>query len=243
MSAPADDTPEAQAQATEPHSISEPNKVSEPGGISAPPGHRGFCGLGLPLIFMIIGLYILDQVTKWLVVLNFDPPGHILVDGIVYKQTKIVPVIEGFFNIVRVHNTGVAFGIGNGTAWSTYVFLAVPVIALTVILILFRKGLFRTPLFRFCGALILAGILGNLTDRLVQGFFLPGAETLGFLENLARGYVVDFIDVTIPLIDYRWPSFNVADSCVTVAATLLFIATLLSKDKSREREWENAFSA
>lgn len=189
-------------------------------------------GIGKPLLFLIAGLYILDQVTKWWVVLNMKPYQKILIDGHVYGQIDQFPVIEGFFNIVRVHNTGVAFGIGNGTVWSTYVFLAVPVLALAVLVYCFTKGkFFITPATRFCGALLIAGVLGNLTDRLVQGFMLPGAADNSFFQNLANGYVVDFLDVIVPFTNnYHWPSFNVADSCITVAAVMLFLLSFFIKE-------------
>lgn len=200
-------------------------------------------GLGWPLLWTVLVLYVLDQITKWLVVLNFHPPFRFVEDGKTYGQLDQVPVIDGFFNIVRVHNTGVAFGFGNGTVWSTYVFLAIPLIAAGVILYLFRTGkLFVTPLMRFCGALILAGVLGNLTDRLVQGFFLPGTEQFSFGQKLASGYVVDFIDVVIPGFQYHWPSFNVADSCITIAAVLLFFCSFKATDtqnKPGESEGED----
>lgn len=51
------------------------------------------------------------------------------------------PVIEGFFNLVRRHNQGVAFGIGNGTTWAPVVFLFVLIIALCVIMFFWRRGL------------------------------------------------------------------------------------------------------
>ncbi len=181
---------------------------------------------GRKLLWLILGLYLLDQITKWLIVLYYHTPRPVFGEegrylGSIVDQT---PVIDNFLQIVRVHNTGVAFGFGNGTTWSTYVFLAVPLIAVCVLIILFRRGVFSTPALRLCGALLLAGVLGNLTDRLCQGFMLQGAENLTFLQNLANGYVVDFIDVTVPFTNgYHWPSFNVADSCISIAAVLLFL--------------------
>ena len=196
---------------------------------------KNYGGLGLPLLLTAIGLYLLDQITKWAIVLNFHPPVRYVVDGKTYGQMDQTPVLDGFLNIVRVHNTGVAFGFGNGTAWSTYVFLAIPIIAIIVILRFFKKGIvFTTPLTRLCGALILTGVLGNLTDRLVQGFLLPGAEHLGFWANLARGYVVDFIDVTVPFTQYHWPSFNVADSCISIAAVLLFFICMKKPEEQKQ---------
>lgn len=147
------------------------------------------------------------------------------------------PVIEGFFNIVRVHNNGVAFGIGNGNTWASYVFLIVPVLALFILYKLLKKGFFSTALLRLSAALLFSGILGNLTDRLTQGFALPGASELGFWTNFSRGYVVDFIDVIVPFTNgYHWPSFNIADSCITIAAILLFIGSFTTPTTSGENK-------
>ena len=82
---------------------------------------------------------------------------------------------------------------------------------------------------------ILAGALGNLTDRLIQGFLIPYEQQHGFFTKLMNGYVVDFIDVTIPLFNYRWPAFNVADSCIFVAAIIFFIASIFSARNKEEK--------
>ena len=138
-------------------------------------------------------------------------------------------------NITRVHNTGVAFGLGNGTVWSSYLFLAVPVLAIVVLVVLYRKNLFHTAWLKLAYVLLLAGVAGNLTDRLIQGFLIPYEQQHGFFTKLMNGYVVDFIDVTIPLFNYRWPAFNVADSCIFVAAIIFFIASIFSAKNKEEK--------
>jgi len=135
-------------------------------------------------------------------------------------------MIEGFFNLVRRHNQGAAFGIGNGTSWAPVVFLCVLIIALLAILFFWKRGSFTGPA-RWSAPLLIAGILGNLTDRLFQGFWLLEFQDAGFWTRLSKGYVVDFLDFTIPIVDYRWPAFNVADSCITISAILLFITALM----------------
>ncbi len=180
------------------------------------------------LLFVSLPLYLLDQATKWWTVVRFQPPW---VNG----AEDGFPVIEGFFNLVRRHNTGVAFGMGNGTAWAPVVFVLVPLVAITVITVLWRRGLFADGKSRFAVALLLAGIFGNLTDRLVQGFFLEEWVNEPFWVRLSKGYVVDFLDFTIPLINYRWPAFNVADSCICVAAGVLFLAGLRGGESKEAR--------
>ena len=143
---------------------------------------------------------------------------------------------------MRVHNQGVAFGFGNGTAWAPVVFLLVPVIALTLIRIFWKKGVFNHPLSKIAVALLLCGIFGNLTDRLVQGFLLEEFAAATWWQRLSEGYVVDFIAIKLPLYDKLvpssggwWPAFNVADSCICVAAVLLFIGGLREENAQRSR--------
>lgn len=138
-------------------------------------------------------LWVIDQITKAAITARF-PDLH---GGI--------EVIPGFFNLVRVHNTGMAFGVGNGTPWANYVFLAIAATAIVFIVLLWRRNAFEGGISKTAVALLVAGILGNVTDR------------------LARGYVVDFLDFNLGFM--RWPSFNVADACICVAAGLLLVAS------------------
>jgi signal peptidase II len=176
------------------------------------------------LLLVTLPLFVLDQITKWLIVLNFpEPPVGFNGSG------KVIPVIEGFFNIVRVHNQGVAFGFGNGTLWAPIVFLCFSTCALVGILWFWRRGGLEGKALNVAAALLVSGICGNVTDRLFQGFFLDAYAGEGFLTRLSKGYVVDFLDFTIPLVDYRWPSFNVADSCICIAAFLLILSSFRSE--------------
>jgi signal peptidase II len=178
-------------------------------------------GIGRILLFLTLPLYVLDQWSKFWIIGRFPepPPGQ-------FSSGVEQPVIEGFFNLVRVHNQGVAFGFGNGSDWAPVVFLAVPFIALVLITLGLRKDFFIGNWGKVAVGLLLCGIFGNLTDRLIQGSKLSYMEGLPLWERLKAGYVVDFLDFTIPLVNYRWPSFNVADSCICVAATLLFFTGL-----------------
>lgn len=176
------------------------------------------------LLTVTLPLYVIDQITKWLIVLNFPEPAK----GMNWVPEHIV-VIEGFFNIVRVHNQGVAFGFGNGTLWAPMVFLCFSTCALIGILWFWRRGGLEGKALNVAAALLVSGICGNVTDRLLQGFFLDAYAGEGFLTRLSKGYVVDFLDFTIPLANYRWPSFNVADSCICIAAFLLIVSSFRSE--------------
>ena len=192
--------------------------------------------LSLALLLTVLLLYALDQATKWSIVCCFNPPQW----GLFLDSVPVVDDCSWIgFSIVRVHNQGVAFGFGNGTAWAPFVFFGVQVLALVLLVVLLRRGFFNTRLLRAAWALIMTGVLGNMTDRLLQGFFLPGAEKLSFVQNLTNGYVVDFLDVWFPWITsenwpggYHWPAFNVADACVCVSALLFLIATFMPEKKA-----------
>jgi len=185
------------------------------------------------LLFLSLPLYILDQVTKFWTIATFPPPWR--------QPGANIAVIEDVFHLLRVHNQGVAFGFGNGTAWAPVVFLIVPIIALIMIRIFWKKGVFQHPVSMIAVALLLCGIFGNLTDRLIQGFLLEDFKDGSFWQRLSEGYVVDFIAVKLPLYDKIvpssggwWPTFNVADSCICVAAVMLFIGGLLDEAKNRK---------
>ena len=148
--------------------------------------------LSYPLLLaaVTLPLYALDQATKIAV----------------FRQMSYgdeIPIIPGFFNLVRWHNTGAAFSFLSHAPWF---FTGLSIVALIVLTILAKRDLFRDRLSRLGWALLMAGILGNLTDR------------------LWHGYVVDFLlfDLHVPLA-HPWPAFNVADSCICVAAGLFII--------------------
>ncbi len=178
------------------------------------------------LLFLTLPLYILDQATKAWTVANFSEP----VEGRFSSYDLPWKIIPDWFHWIRVHNQGVAFGIGNGTDWAPIVFLFIPIVAMFVIWFFWKKGAFTHWLSKLAVALLICGILGNLTDRLVQGFLLERVQDSSFIHRLASGYVVDFISVKLPYYEKIsprsggwWPTFNVADSCICIAAFCLFI--------------------
>jgi signal peptidase II len=187
------------------------------------------------LLFVTLPLYVLDQITKFWTVAKFAPPWS--------YDAHQWEVIKDVFHWVRVHNQGVAFGFGNGTSWAPIVFLCVPIIALTMIRIFWKKGVFDNTASKVAVALLLCGIFGNLTDRLVQGFLLDEFKDASFWGRLSQGYVVDFISVKLPFYEKIvpashgwWPSFNVADSCIFIAAFTLFFAGIREEKKKKAAE-------
>lgn len=165
-----------------------------------------------------IPLYVIDQITKWLIVWYYDPHqpelgtyGVHAHEGTWFAKLEKFLEIDGFFDIVRVHNTGIAFGRFNGTAWANWVFGGVAVGALVFIGFLWRKNAFPIKMSQLAVFLLFPGILGNLTDRFVHG------------------YVVDFLSFDLGFM--IWPSFNVADSCICVAAFLLGLSAFFEPKK------------
>lgn len=124
------------------------------------------------------------------------------------------PVICGFFNITYVRNPGAAFGFlaGASPMFRSVFFLTVTVAAILLILHYFRTSRIEESLQVSALALIMAGAVGNLIDR------------------MRFGEVVDFLDIYIG--SHHWPAFNVADSAISVGAAIL-VVTLLRKPKGQ----------
>ncbi len=153
------------------------------------------------IFFLSLPLYALDQWTKQLVLRSISPDEpHV--------------VISGFFNLVNVTNTGAAFGSFRNN--NTF-FIAISSVALLVVLALLVRRRPSDPWRDLSLAVLLAGILGNVTDRLLYG------------------HVIDFLlfDLHIPYA-HPWPAFNVADSCISVAVVLFIIHSFWQSKPSAE---------
>jgi signal peptidase II len=156
---------------------------------------------------VVVCFYVLDQATKlWTAGLDLGRPGwpvlpqHLPLGG-------HIPVWGETFEWVHFSNTGAAFGIMHD---SNRFFIGLSVAALGGLAWALRKDLFPGRLNFTAILLLLSGILGNLTDRLLHG------------------YVVDFLLFDFGFWPFApWPAFNVADSCICVAVGLLMLATIL----------------
>ena len=121
--------------------------------------------------------------------------------------------VNTFLNIVRVHNSGAAFSfLAGASGWQRWFFVGLGVAAALFIVWMLRNHAGQR-LFGWALALILGGALGNVIDRLLHG------------------HVVDFIQVHYGR--SYFPSFNVADSAITVGAILLILDELLRVRRSR----------
>lgn len=169
------------------------------------------------IYFLIASLLIvLDQLTKVLVK-GFSLFGYHH-DGMWLGQSY--PLIGDLVRITFVENPGMAFGIQFGF-WKVFLTLFSLIAGSALIWYLSKLGGFKTSV-KIGITLLIAGALGNFIDRCFYGV-LYGEQ------NLFYGYVVDFIQVDIPDIDWfgatytHWPVFNIADSCVSCGMVLLLI--------------------
>lgn len=146
-------------------------------------------------IIAFILLLAADQLSKWWIEQQY-PFFH-------------MSVIDGFFNLVRAHNYGVAFSMFADWdhAWRTNGLLVVTSLIAVAVAVWWWKEQAKKSFDSWLLMLILVGAAGNIWDRLILG------------------YVVDFVDWYIVWDGqaYHWPAFNVADACISVAVVLLLL--------------------
>jgi len=150
------------------------------------------------------GLYMVDQSTKaWAVrSLRF---GH--------DRT----IIKGLLDLIYAENPGIAFGqLQEGGSFARWFFVVLAMAAALAVLFYFLRTPRNDDRVLGACALLLAGILGNLTDR------------------VRMGYVIDFIAVHAG--SYHWPTFNVADASISIGALLLAFDLIVSGRKSKSPE-------
>lgn len=157
------------------------------------PGKSAWLGLSLAVI-------VLDQLSKWFVASHMQ----------VYQTHYVLSV----FNIALLHNTGAAFSMLAGQpGWQRWFFILLAlVIAGLIVAWLVRMPASATRWMAAGLALVAGGAVGNVWDRLVQG------------------YVVDFLQ-------FHWqgwffPAFNVADSAITVGAVMLILDGMFLQRRS-----------
>lgn len=162
------------------------------------------------LLILSPTIVFFDQLTKWLIVTYL--PLH-----------DSIPVIPGFFDIVHVRNTGAAFGFlaASDAGFRQPFFYIVAAVAVLVLVSLFRKLTPRDRAMSGVIALVAGGLVGNLIDRLRFG------NVVDFLSFHWRDAVAD-INLWGWTLNFRWewPSFNVADSAITIAMVLLAVHML-----------------
>jgi signal peptidase II len=124
---------------------------------------------------------------------------------------KSITIIPGFFSLTHVHNPGGAFGFlaQNGSPLRHWIFLGAALLALGLILYFHHQTPKTYPYLRLGLSLIFGGAIGNVIDR------------------LRFGEVVDFLDFYVS--NFHWPTFNVADSAVTVGVGIFLVHIIFRK--------------
>jgi signal peptidase II len=159
-----------------------------------------------PWLALAALLFALDALTKWAILLNFR-----LGDSV---------TVTSFFNVVRVHNPGAAFSFLAGAGgWQRWFFTAIGFAAAIFIVWMLRAHPGQ-KLFAFALSCILGGAIGNVLDRLVHG------------------YVIDWLDFHWPFLaglfpGGHFPSFNLADTFISIGAAGLILDEILRWRRSR----------
>ncbi len=148
-------------------------------------------------LLLIVGVLVLDRVVKIAVSTNMDPGDSI-------------PVIDSIFHITYVQNTGAAFSMLQGHPMLLIVVPGIVILIGIVFVLVKHKEYNKT--FMTSISLICGGGLGNLTDR------------------MAQGYVVDMFDFRI------FPVFNVADICVCTGCGLLMLYMIIYSNRSESHD-------
>ena len=161
-----------------------------------------FLGLTIAAIVAALDLYSKKIVFGFLDGLNFEHPEFL---------------VTGFFNLVKVWNKGVSFGMFNNLTDGKYIILAVNLSILGFLL----AWLYRNKIvyLTWALALIIGGALGNIIDRIM---------------NHA---VADFLDFYIG--KYHWPAFNLADSAVFLGVVLLLLENYFAKSNHAQPKTKN----
>lgn len=156
------------------------------------PADKGLARVWLAIIALsVVGL---DQLTKSIVASSLS-------------EGESVRVIGDLLRITHIRNSGAAFGMLRGFGGLFALAALVGVVAFAAVLV--RRPSTMTGI---AAALVAAGALGNLTDRIFRG--PPG-----------RGTVVDFVHLSF------WPAFNVADSAISIGAVLLIITSFRERPR------------
>jgi len=144
------------------------------------------------LALVALGIYALDQVSKYLVVANM-------------AEGEIVRVLNDVLQLHFVRNPGAAFSLASGSTWIFSIIAA----AVVVFIIWFARRI-RSLTWGLVFGLLLGGVLGNLTDRLVRE------------PSFGEGHVVDFLSTPwlIPAI------YNVADMSIVTSMVIFMILTI-----------------
>ena len=152
--------------------------------------------------WLTLGVLALDHLTKWVVRSRMG----------LHETIELIP---GCLRLSHLRNTGVAFGLFNDfhSSWKPYFLAAMAVVAVVVIAVYGSRVPPGRRLLHTALTVTMGGILGNFVDR------------------LAFGYVTDFVEFHVRE-SFHWPTFNVADTAISVGIGLLLLDTVKNPDPS-----------
>ena len=156
---------------------------------------------GLRWLWVSVVVFIIDQLTKYWTVQSLD----------LYESYRVL----SFFNFTYAQNPGAAFSfLEDAGGWQKYLFsvIAFAVSAYLIYSLKNNKASQRWSNIAF--ALVLAGALGNVFDRMMFG------------------YVVDFLDFDLGF--YRWPTFNIADVSIFIGAAMIILESFFTSDNKND---------
>ena len=150
----------------------------------------------LPISLLLV---VIDQIVKILVI-----------NKMALQQSIIV--INNFFNITYVRNTGAAWSILSG---NVLLLIMISVIALGVIYYYLIKDKKLNKIDTISYSMLIGGIIGNLIDRVVHG------------------YVIDYLDFKI--FNYNFPIFNIADTLIVISIIIIGISLIVGEYREQNR--------
>ena len=124
-----------------------------------------------------------------------------------------ITIWDPYLSLYSHRNGGAAWGMLQGQMW---LFAIITIVVIIGIIYYFHKEGKGKPLFQASLMLLLGGAIGNFIDRVLQG------------------EVVDFVSVLIPVINYNFPIFNIADAALTLGVITLIIYILFFEGKEQK---------
>lgn len=149
------------------------------------------------ILFSII-ICLLDLLTKELIFAILD------------KQEFAYIKVTSFFNLVKVYNRGVSFGLFNDLIYGKIILIIIA--SIITLFLIYWLSKTEQPKIAFALSLVIGGALGNIIDRSIYGA------------------VADFLD--FHLFGIHWPAFNLADSSITIGAIILIFDEFFGTHKS-----------
>ncbi|WP_164703717.1 signal peptidase II [Candidatus Williamhamiltonella defendens] len=151
-------------------------------------------------LWLSVVVMVLDLASKYWIIHHFD----------LYETRPLIP----FLNMTYAQNTGAAFSfLADSGGWQRWFFILVAVLIIAILMRLMYRST-ENKWINAAYALIIGGALGNLCDR------------------IANGFVIDFIDFYVN--QWHWPTFNLADSAICIGALFILLEGFLNPASKKQ---------